>query len=65
MSSEEVLGKFLSHEMVKDSKHIMNIRLICHLWFRLIMSGCQWVASWVESWTNQDMSSLGKNPFLD
>jgi hypothetical protein len=27
--------------------------LICPLWFGLMMTDCQRVASWVESWTNR------------
>jgi hypothetical protein len=34
---------------------ITNTRLTCPLWFELMMSDCQWVASWVESWTDRDV----------
>jgi hypothetical protein len=35
---------------------IANTRLICPIWFGLIMSDCQRVASQVESWTNRGVS---------
>jgi hypothetical protein len=35
---------------------IANTMLSCSLWFKLMMSGCQRVASQVKSWTNRGMS---------
>jgi hypothetical protein len=43
---------------------IVNTRLTCPLWFGLMMSDCQWVASRVESWTNQDMRLCVVQPCL-
>jgi hypothetical protein len=39
-------------------KMYCEIRLICLLWFGLMMSDCQRVASWVESWTNWGVSYM-------
>jgi hypothetical protein len=42
----------------------MNTRLICPLWFRLMMSDCQQVVSRVESWTNRGMSYVFVQPCM-
>lgn len=34
----------------------VNTRLICLIWFGLMISDCQQVASRVDSWTNRGMS---------
>jgi hypothetical protein len=43
---------------------IVNTRLACPLWFKVMMSGCQRVASRVESWTNRGVSYCVVQPCL-
>jgi hypothetical protein len=40
----------------RHKEEIANTRLTYPLWFGLMMSDSQWVASRVESWTNRDVS---------
>jgi hypothetical protein len=41
-----------------------NTMLIYPLWFELMMSDCPWVASRVESWTNQGVSYVYETMYV-